>query len=267
MGGFVLEHDRPDGRVKRQRVHPEKLIQMFQDESSALSVSSEEASTMFRPSKLPWPALTDQDIDARSKADWIVKTIAIAQILWFVANTIGRAIQHLAVTTLELFTLGILVCAIFIYIACWEKPFDVQVPVVLRSKEVVPVEDCVNEVELFDDDKAMNNILVWCIGVAICLMFGAIHVVAWNFHFPSYAEKILWRISSTGCAALPTLLLIWNRLDYFGGLVHEVATMTIICSYALFRAYMFVEMFVSLRSVPASVYQTPQWSQYFPAIG
>jgi hypothetical protein len=34
--------------------------------------------------------------------------------------------------------------------------------------------------------------------------------------------------------------------------------------YVLVRTYLLVEVFVSLRSVPAGVYQTVNWSLYFP---
>jgi hypothetical protein len=44
--------------------------------------------------------------------------------------------------------------------------------------------------------------------------------------------------------------------------------MYILCApYVLCRTFMFVEMFVGLRAVPAGIYKTPQWSQYLPSIG
>jgi hypothetical protein len=37
--------------------------------------------------------------------------------------------------------------------------------------------------------------------------------------------------------------------------------------YALFRLYIFIEMFVGLRDVPVGVYKTVQWTLYLPFFG
>jgi hypothetical protein len=71
----------------------------------------------LKSGSLDWPTIHDADTDDRSKADWIIKCIALMQIIWFVARILCRAIQKLPVTTLELFTLGIVVCTIIAYAA------------------------------------------------------------------------------------------------------------------------------------------------------
>lgn len=41
-----------------------------------------------------------------------------------------------------------------------------------------------------------------------CLVFGACHLLAWNYTFPSIAERVLWRVMSIFCTVLPMVLLV-----------------------------------------------------------
>jgi hypothetical protein len=249
MGGFVIQNDStPDAQPRRVALR--KLL------------------TLFKTNKLSWPMLSDADINDRSKADWILKTIALLQILWFTTQLIGRWAQGLAVSTLELFTYGLVVCAIVTYIASWEKPFDVQVPVILKTKETIREQDLIDRVGLTEDFRVEASSWIKVVAVAVCLVFGGIHVAGWNFHFPSMAEQLLWRISSIACVILPfTVVLVVLYEDHFSDTTGTTGRYGFVSLYFLSRIYMFVEMFISLRAAPASVYQTPQWSQYFPSFG
>jgi hypothetical protein len=249
MGGFVVENGSA-ADAKARRVRPEKLLKFFK------------AKTM------PWPTLSDAEISDRSKADWIVKSLAVLQILWFTTQLIGRWAQGLAVMTLELFTLSIVFCASVTYMANWEKPFDVQVPVVLQTKTSIRGKDFTSRVGQGANGFGPDATWVTSGMVALCLGFGAIHVGGWNFHFPSITEQLLWRVSSVACVVLPlAFFLEFSYDEIFSKTADEILRDATAVLYILFRIYMFVEIFVSLRAVPASVYQTPQWSQYFPSIG
>jgi hypothetical protein len=247
MGGFVVQSDGDDAQY--QRVNPTKLF------------------AMFKSGELPWPECSDDDIENRSKADWLVKAIGLVQILWFVTQIIGRWAQDLAVTTLEIFTLGIVICATVTYLASWEKPFDVQVPIIIHTKTSISPADCIDRVgQLQGEDVLRSPDWSWYASSVISVLFGAIHIAAWNSHFSSFAEQILWKVSSVGCTALALLLFV-SFIDLFPKRLEHVASIVGCCMYITFRIYMFVEMFVSLRALPSSVYQTPKWSQYFPAFG
>jgi hypothetical protein len=171
MGGFVIQQDHTSS--VRHRIQPEKLLEMFQIDA------------------LDWPTLSDADINDRSKADWITKGLALLQIVWFITQLIGRLAQGLAVTTLELFTLGIVGCAIVTYIAYWEKPFDVQMLVVLQANCSTSERYHLDRVTLDSSSGQAGGSWVLWTSAAICVGFSAIHVGAWNFHFPSLAEKLL----------------------------------------------------------------------------
>ncbi|KAF2181756.1 hypothetical protein K469DRAFT_518305, partial [Zopfia rhizophila CBS 207.26] len=75
------------------------------------------------------PTIDGSDIDDKSKATWLTKSIALVQVVWFIAQIFGHAIQQLPVTTLELFTLSIVFCAAITRVSWWKKPFEVRKPI------------------------------------------------------------------------------------------------------------------------------------------
>jgi hypothetical protein len=261
MGGFVLEQDHNDTDTKvLQRISPRELWRLLQTGA------------------LPWSdiKIDDQDIDDHIKADWITKLLALAQILRFSAQIIGRAVRGLSVTTLELFTLGIVYCAIITYLAQWEKPFDIHVPTTIRTSDedldvpttIRTTDEDLERASCFERAKLMRGGTVvsptsgawwWSVLLFLFLSFGSIHIAAWTFHFPTATGRLLWRISSVGGVAIPMFFLPATISPFLMGIL---AVFYIPC-----RLYMFVGIFTSLRDVPASVYQTPQWSQYFPSFG
>lgn len=115
------------------------------------------------------------------------------------------------------------------------------------------------------------------------MAYGAIHVAAWNYFFPTTLEQLFWHLSSvwvTFCAAFwlltnmlahlfPFIDRVWiaynkRKLSWFWFGV--VTLLCIVCgvSYIVSRAYLVIEAFVSIRLVPSDVYRTPVWSQVFP---
>ena len=52
---------------------------------------------------------------------------------------------------------------------------------------------------------ASEYILPLSAGMAIAMVFGGIHCVAWSFQPPSHAEQLLWRISSLTITCIPAL--------------------------------------------------------------
>jgi len=48
--------------------------------------------------------------------------------------------------------------------------------------------------------------LAGSIGMAVAVVFGAIHYIAWSFQFPSHMEQILWRISSIVLTCTPVFM-------------------------------------------------------------
>jgi hypothetical protein len=47
-----------------------------------------------------------------------------------------------------------------------------------------------------------------CATIGEILIFGAIHIGGWNFHFASFAEQLIWRVASVSCTAIPPLVFL-----------------------------------------------------------
>jgi hypothetical protein len=77
--------------------------------------------------------IEDSILADKNKSDGMVRFITVCQILWFLISCLGRAVQHLAMTTLELTTLGFILCSVGTFV-CWAgKPQDVTVAIVIES--------------------------------------------------------------------------------------------------------------------------------------
>ena len=77
------------------------------------------------------PPISKKELKARGKSDWVGKLIAVLQIIWFVVQTLFRAIQHYQITALEIMTVAFVFCSVFIYGFCLRQPQNVEYPVVL----------------------------------------------------------------------------------------------------------------------------------------
>ncbi|KAJ7862496.1 hypothetical protein B0H14DRAFT_2575385 [Mycena olivaceomarginata] len=76
-----------------------------------------------------------KDIKDKSKEDALSKGMALSQGLWFTLQCLARVHQNLPVTELEAATLAFAVVNIFIWILWWNKPLDVQRPILVGPKE------------------------------------------------------------------------------------------------------------------------------------
>ena len=227
------------------------------------------STTQFETSFL----LDSKTINDRNKSDLSVRVIAISQALWFCVNVAARGIQGLAVTTLEINTIGIVVDSILVYYFWKNKPADVE------STEVVKINITLSEMILLEEDEAartrpyfrtpldfaarepwhfgllyfyLANIFKsirphsWrrkkkeslgrrsdfdlfpvsgvfvVIGYLAGLAFLGTNFIAWNFHFPTPIERLLWRISSGGLFGLVILAGPGAELVYSS---HRVRTM------------------------------------------
>lgn len=90
--------------------------------------------------KISFPSVAFEDIKDRSKTDVMSKAIAIIQTTRFILECGARVSEKLALTELELFTLGLAVFNASTYLIWWDKPLDAQQPVLIYLKGVVPDE-------------------------------------------------------------------------------------------------------------------------------
>ncbi len=79
-------------------------------------------------------SITEEDIEDRSKGDFLSKFIAVLQTTWFIVQCLARVVQHLEMTSLELITLALASLNGVTYFFWWHKPLDVKVPVKIYLK-------------------------------------------------------------------------------------------------------------------------------------
>ena len=123
------------------------------------------------------------------------------------------------------------------------------------------------------------GMVLWSVSMA----YGGIHAAAWDTYFPSKVESKMWQfsalyISSSGLlwCIINMLAKLWKPVDDYWNrtvLPHPPFAKSIplvaccaVCGimYILVRAFLVIEAFISIRRLPASAYETPNWTQLIP---
>ncbi|KAJ6494184.1 hypothetical protein C8R45DRAFT_1212269 [Mycena sanguinolenta] len=195
MGGFVS----PEG-------HPIATLKQLEDSDHG--------------SKL-WDAIqnvNEEEIKDKSKGDALSKGVALLQGMWFILQCLTRAHEHLAITQLEVATLAFAIINIFIWSLWWNKPLDVQWPIVIGpptqpDTETIPLPVQLSRLdrswraiwEFFMPNKyhPLSSVAVpsfWSVDdidtrdkasnllILAGTVFGAVHCAAWNTIFPTLTE-------------------------------------------------------------------------------
>ncbi|KAJ7752881.1 hypothetical protein B0H16DRAFT_1835965 [Mycena metata] len=100
-------------------------------------------------------------------------------------------------------------------------------------------------------------------------IFGSIHCAAWDAPFPSMSEMWIWRISSVFIAAYPAftaliMALAWAHDNHISAAVFAFFLVVGYVVYPLFRLFLIILSFTTLRSLPPSVFVDVNWSNYIP---
>ncbi|KAF8645823.1 hypothetical protein AX16_007554, partial [Volvariella volvacea WC 439] len=113
-------------------------------------------------------------------------------------------------------------------------------------------------------------------GLAIGVIFGGVHLVGWNFQFPTTTELWLWRASSIVITAAPLLLAISVALELIRGATVAVkilwASLSFFTLYVCPLIYLAARLinlflaFYTLRALPDSAYQNVRWTEFIPHI-
>ncbi|KAI5462839.1 hypothetical protein BGZ63DRAFT_379828 [Mariannaea sp. PMI_226] len=185
------------------------------------------------------PALQESEIKTLSKADAFAKVFALVQSGWLIIQCIARRAQGLAISQLELATMAFILCAVFMHLFWWHKPFGVETRHVVvrlppngKNLSTVPILS-VNELnsdspirdkrvddmsadifmELVGDHtmilensvaETLPSFAMYLTGIA----FSAVHLAAWNWDFPSPLIQALWRwfaVAALAASAAPVV--------------------------------------------------------------
>jgi len=131
----------------------------------------------------------------------------------------------------------------------------------------------------------------------VATIFGALHLIAWQFHFPSHIEQLLWRIGSLAITIIPATPLVFTVLILFSfffleflekifgfGLpkfsislpeiflmwvllgVSGFALAASLVAYMLARIILLTQAVVPLRKQPDNAFYATNWSHFLPHI-
>lgn len=240
--------------------------------------------------------LTEDQIKDLAKSDTLSKLIGCGQALWLITQVVSRLCQQQAVTLLEVSTCAYVLCALVSYAAWWKKPQGCASPIMIACSDDAMSEIVTRShephyyetetwIEFFwagrhwfksISDSKYNNSSVVSLYIFVALtglcptIFGAIHVASWNISLPSDVELWMWRMSSIYCLVIgPVFLSIAFLSRETASWIDDFrawSTSLLIILYIIVRVFMIVEIFLSLRALPASAFESVQWSNFLPHV-
>jgi hypothetical protein len=208
------------------------------------------------------------------------------------AQAIVRGSKSLAISQLEIAVVAFATCAIIIYALNWFKPKGVSVPFVIMSfpsgipQEVInavldrggdlggqPILSQILGLEYSSshrirgspipndwdaDQESLFGVISLIFGTAI---FGGLHLGAWNFHFPTTIELILWRATSLFCTVYGFAFILVFAIGECWSCRLSLQALSIL--YALARLFLLVEIFRTLLFLPPDAYKST-WAINIP---
>ncbi|UNI23456.1 hypothetical protein JDV02_009274 [Purpureocillium takamizusanense] len=251
------------------------------------------------------PHITEDDISDKSKGDALGKVVALIQVSWLVLQLVARAITGKSSTPLEVMTLSFAVCTFIIYILLLDHPQDVMSPVYIRPNRSCRAEDMETLARVSQDrfwgGRFRNNAIAnntiptihlpsqyrgartavhFVAGAGIAgVIFGSVHLVAWNMQFPTKTEEILWKVSALFTALAPVVATVVQGSTNFvfrringrpvrvGQDIGCTALLGLqILAFVLARAFLVVEAFRSLYFLPPDAFRAT-WAANIPHVG
>ncbi|KAI4240629.1 MAG: hypothetical protein L6R40_004996 [Gallowayella cf. fulva] len=106
-------------------------------ESAPFPINAKQLHWLIRRGYLAYPKMTAKEVWDKSKADGFQKLLTCLQTGWFIIQIVGRAIQKLPITTLEITTLSFVLCTLVMFTQWANKPLDVESPTVLTSAKSI----------------------------------------------------------------------------------------------------------------------------------
>ncbi|KAG6374701.1 hypothetical protein JVT61DRAFT_4070 [Boletus reticuloceps] len=100
------------------------------------------------------------------------------------------------------------------------------------------------------------------------MILGGLHLIAWDFHFPTETEKILWRVASLVLTGSPVFFFCAGiAVSLKDGCAKHtgIAIISLVIILGVVSRLLLVAlMLASLRALPCSAYQTVSWTAHIP---
>ncbi|KAL3478534.1 hypothetical protein BJX99DRAFT_256430 [Aspergillus californicus] len=236
---------------------PEKSVTTLRSAGFRKLLERQVINNLVNDGTLTETPFLQRNISDKGKADSVAKVLLCGQILWMCVQCLGRVLSGLPVTLLEGHVLIQILFAILAHICWWYKPLDVSEPIPLpigsllehhpdyihvSSGTAEPHVQC----DLLTADVSVGGFFRMffhtlydvvshhsqnfeSIAALIGVLNGGLHLIAWNAHFPSHTERLLWRISASSAGGLfPIIILSAERLCVVDLVVRECLIMLLL---------------------------------------
>lgn len=122
-----------------------------------------------------------------------------------------------------------------------------------------------NAMDIYDD----VDMTVGHMSFGLAALFGAIHCIAWSFHFSSSTEQTLWHVASVVITVAPLLLIFlgwfgWSDTKEIPLIRPMMVVLTVL--YTIARVILLVLPLMLLRSLASGIYDTVHWTTFIPHI-
>lgn len=110
-------------------------FQLRAADSETIPITAKQVRYLVEHNIIALPRVTKKEIWDKSNADKVAKFLACFQTAWLTTQTIARAIQHLAITPLELSSISL---ALTFLTTLWywlQKPLDVETPTTVFTEK------------------------------------------------------------------------------------------------------------------------------------
>ncbi|KAL9106809.1 MAG: hypothetical protein Q9227_008231 [Pyrenula ochraceoflavens] len=112
---------------------------LYTRDAGTFPVNAAQLHHLLKNNYVKLPVVKKSTIMDKNKAEALVRLLTIGQTVWFLINCVARAIQGLALSTLELSTLAFISSALGTVFTWLHKPMDVETPITLTLD--VPMAD------------------------------------------------------------------------------------------------------------------------------
>jgi hypothetical protein len=270
------------------------------------------------PHIIDQPVVPIRQMEVLNRGNALVKALALIQVTYLIVQLIARKIARLPSAQLEIGALAFSASSFITYVLYWDRPQGVESVQIIKPKcapskarirvlaqrgplflwshprpeykfeklyDVVPIpNDGLHMIKSYSlgSSFAYNNEVSTLLSAAFLggTIFGGLHCLAWNFHFPTYGEALAWRVCSVVTSLLPLVplwpLSLWriqNRWDErpnkspgVGLALSLIIIVGFLIPYVLARMFLIFEMFRSLFFLPPEAF-IETWSGSLPHWG
>ncbi|KAK4450496.1 hypothetical protein QBC34DRAFT_349260 [Podospora aff. communis PSN243] len=295
MGGVFVHHDNDDYTLDH------RAARALAGDVWVLSASQLLEARKFGIVK-KLPNISQAQIGDKNKGDGVVKFLAVLQVLWLTVQLLIRTSIGLQSSQLEITALAFAVCAFVTYLLLYSRPKDVQTPAIVRAQRDASYEEFATLVKLSHpvdgfgttqvaytmpttampyaphSSGKYRNIQTYGVFGGL-IVFGAIHLIAWNLEFPNETERWAWRISALLVTVVPLLVAPlnadrvdekWAAKSRTNSVIYTfyviVAAIMVYLVFPAARLYLLVEAFRSTYYLTPSTYAAT-WASNIPHFG